>query len=168
MERDDFMRRAIEISRSSAERPGTRPYAAVIVKDGAIVGEGLNQAEAKCDPTSHGEIEAIRDACRNLQTTDLSGCELYGSCEPCVICVATMYRAGISKLFYGVPLDEDAALAALVSATHGLAVAKRTPNAEVIRQVGLPAEERSLKGEQVMYEEARAALDHWWSKQESA
>lgn len=168
MEHADFMRRAVEISRSSAERPGTRPYAAVVVRNGEIVGEGLNHAEAKCDPTAHGEIEAIRDACRNLKTTDLSDCEIYASCEPCVICMATMYRAGIRKLYYGVSLDEDTAIAARESDVRGLAVPKRIPNAEVIRQVAMPVKERSLKGEQVMHDEAQAALDYWWSKQGGA
>ena len=64
-----FMRRALEIARRSLVMPGALPYAAVIVKDGQIVGEGLNQALANHDPTSHGEVEAIRDACKRLGTS---------------------------------------------------------------------------------------------------
>ena len=103
------MRRAIELSRSSMNRPGTRPYGAVIVKDGKIVGEGLNQSDLNFDPTSHGEIEAIRDACRRLKTTDLSGCELFTSCEPCRLCVAAMYRAGIEQPSYAASLSTPGA-----------------------------------------------------------
>ena len=88
--------------------PGARPYGAVVVKDGKIVGEGLNQSAKNFDPTSHGEVEAIRDACRNLKTTDLSGCELYTSCEPCSVCVATMIMAGIGRMYYGATLDQSA------------------------------------------------------------
>ena len=93
---EKFMRRAIELSAQALDTPGARPYGAVVVKDGKIVGEGLNQSAKNFDPTSHGEVEAVRDACRNLKTTDLSGAELYTSCEPCSVCVATMIMAGIS------------------------------------------------------------------------
>ena len=82
---EKFMRRAIELSAQALETPGARPYGAVVVKDGRIVGEGLNQSAKNFDPTSHGEVEAIRDACRNLKTTDLSGADLYTSCEPCSV-----------------------------------------------------------------------------------
>ena len=84
---EKFMRRAIELSTQALDEPGARPYGAVVVKDGRIVGEGLNQSAKNFDPTSHGEVEAIRDACRNLKTTDLSGADLYTSCEPCSVCV---------------------------------------------------------------------------------
>ena len=93
---EKFMRRAIELSAQALDSAGARPYGAVVVKDGKIVGEGLNQSAKNFDPTSHGEVEAIRDACRNLKTTDLSGADLYTSCEPCSVCVATMIMAGIA------------------------------------------------------------------------
>ena len=68
-----FMRRAIEIARTALDIPGTLPFGAVVVKDGRIVGEGLNRSFADQDPLSHGETEAIRDACRKLGTTSLAG-----------------------------------------------------------------------------------------------
>ena len=107
---EKFMRRAIELSAQALDQPGARPYGAVVVKDGKIVGEGLNQAAKNFDPTSHGEVEAIRDACRNLKTTDLSGADLYTSCEPCSVCVSTMIMAGISRMYYGASLDQSAAV----------------------------------------------------------
>jgi len=84
---ETFMRRAIALSEQALGEAGAGPFAAVIVRDGAIVGEGINRSRAKHDPTSHGEVEAIRDACGRLKTVDLSGCDLYTTCEPCTMCV---------------------------------------------------------------------------------
>jgi tRNA(Arg) A34 adenosine deaminase TadA len=108
---ETFMQRALEIARESLDEPGALPYAAVIVKDGRIVGEGLNRANGRCDPTSHGEVEAIRDACAKLGTLDLSGCDLYTTAEPCSMCVATMYLSGIARL-YGPPRRPRSEMAA--------------------------------------------------------
>ena len=71
-----FMRRAIELAREHSMSGAGGPFGAVVVKDGKIVGEGLNRSLALHDPTSHGEVEAIRDACRKLATKDLDGCDL--------------------------------------------------------------------------------------------
>lgn len=92
MYEEAFMRRAVAISAEALTTPGTEPFGAVVVRDGRIVGEGINRSLQNFDPTSHGETEAIRDACRNLATVDLTGCELYTSCEPCPLCVAAMMR----------------------------------------------------------------------------
>ena len=100
MYQEQFMKRAIALSAQALQTPGTEPFAALVVKDGAVVGEGFNHSVAHFDPTSHGEIEAIRDACRKLQTVDLGGCDLYTSCEPCALCVAAMRIAGIGQLYY--------------------------------------------------------------------
>ena len=114
----DFMTRAIAISRHSLDIPGAAPFGAVVVRDGIVVGEGLNHAAARFDPTSHGEVEAVKDACAKLKTLDLSGCDLYTSCEPCAMCVATMRIAGIRTLYYA---------ASLVEAGPAIA-ARMTPN----------------------------------------
>ena len=74
---EKFMARAIEIGRTGLRTKDARPFAAVVVRQGKIVGEGRSQQKTLLDPTAHGEIVAIRDACRRLGTTDLSGCELY-------------------------------------------------------------------------------------------
>lgn len=100
MYEERFMQRAIEISRRALSEAGTEPFGAVVVRDGAIVGEGLNHSKAHFDPTSHGETEAIRDAGRRLECVDLSDCELYSSCEPCALCIAAMHIAGIRRLYY--------------------------------------------------------------------
>jgi guanine deaminase len=97
---EEFMSRAIGIGREGLHEKHARPFAAVIVKEGQIVGEGRSQQNALNDPTAHGEIVAIRDACRRLGTTDLSGCELYTTCEPCLMCASAIWWAKISKMYY--------------------------------------------------------------------
>ena len=152
---EQFMRRAIELSAQSIDQAGTRPYAAVIVKDGKIIGEGLNRSTGKFDPTSHGEVEAIRDACRNLKTLDLAGCDLYSSAEPCSLCVATMLIAGIARLYYG------------ASVAQSDRIFPRLPRAEtqVLRtQIALPVEKRAIPAEQKLDGEAVAVLEAWKKK----
>ena len=95
------MDRVIELSREALTRPGTQPFGALVVRDGVIIGEGLNHAIANHDPTSHGEIEAIRDACRRERLTTLAGCEMYAIGEPCPMCAVAIRLAGIEHLYYG-------------------------------------------------------------------
>jgi tRNA(Arg) A34 adenosine deaminase TadA len=155
---EKFMHRAIELSARALNEPGARPYGAVVVKDGKIVGEGLNQSAKNFDPTSHGEVEAIRDACRNLKTTDLSGADLYTSCEPCSVCVATMLMAGIGRMYYGASLEQSAAVVPRPRLPP--------PTALVREQVGLPAGKRSmLPAEVKLGDEAIAVLQTWVEKQ---
>ena len=153
---EKFMRRAIELSAQALDTPGARPYGAVVVLDGNIVGEGLNQSAAKFDPTSHGEVEAIRDACRKLKTTDLTGAELYTSCEPCAVCVSTMLMAGISHMYYGASLEQSNAI---------VPRPKMPPPAQLVRaQVGLPVERRDMPAEVKLGDEAIAVLEAWVKK----
>ena len=77
------------------------PFGCVIVKDGKIVGRGNNKVTSTNDPTAHGEVMAIRDACRNLGTFQLDGCELYTTCEPCPMCFGAIYWARLDKVYYG-------------------------------------------------------------------
>jgi guanine deaminase len=107
MYQEQFMQRALALSAQALAEPGTEPFGAVVVKDGAIVGEGFNHSVAHSDPTSHGEVEAIRDACRKLGTVSLAGCQLYTSCEPCAMCAAAMHIAGIGQLYYAASLAQS-------------------------------------------------------------
>ena len=84
------------------------PFGAVVVKDDKIVGSGSNMVLASNDPTAHAEIVAIREACHNLKTHDLSGCELYTSCYPCPMCLSAIIWANIKTVYYG-NTKEDAA-----------------------------------------------------------
>jgi tRNA(Arg) A34 adenosine deaminase TadA len=77
------------------------PFGAVIVRDGRIVGEGVNTVTAVHDPTAHGEVNAIRAACKALGSFSLAGCQLYTSCEPCPMCLAAAYWARIDAIYYG-------------------------------------------------------------------
>ena len=94
-----FMLRAIELSIESAKSKGG-PFGSVIVKKNKIIAEGSNKVTMDNDPTAHGEIVAIREACKKLNTFDLSGCELYSSCEPCPMCLSAIYWSRIKNVFY--------------------------------------------------------------------
>src|SRR5262249_36731034 len=87
----ELMAYAIEKSRKGLRDSGNRPFAALIAKDGKIVAEALSRSRTSNDPTAHGEVVAIRMACEALNTRDLSGCEIYTSCEPCSLCVAAIH-----------------------------------------------------------------------------
>ncbi|WP_424929682.1 nucleoside deaminase [Amaricoccus tamworthensis] len=157
MYNEAFMRRAIEISAQALEIPGTEPFGAVIVKDGRIVGEGINRSVVNHDPTSHGETEAIRDACRNLETVDLRGCELYSSCEPCALCVAAMNIAGIAALYYAADMGQAG------EAIADLPEAARFP-VDVDRlthECGRQVTERIMPSEQHLHVEATKILQDW-------
>ena len=96
---NQFMKRAIELSIESV-RGGGGPFGCVIVKDQKIVSEGSNKVTSNNDPTAHGEIVAIREACKKINNFSLSGCELYSSCEPCPMCLSAIYWARIDKIYY--------------------------------------------------------------------
>lgn len=97
---NEFMLRAIELSKIGMESGKGGPFGCVIVKDGKIVGEGNNQVTSTNDPTAHAEVVAIRNACKNLNTFQLEDCEIYTSCEPCPMCLGAIYWARPSKIFY--------------------------------------------------------------------
>jgi len=104
-EKNKFMLKAIELSIKSAETTGG-PFGCIIVKDNKIVSEGFNKVTLTNDPTAHGEIVAIREACNKLNTFKLSGCELYSSCEPCPMCLSAIYWSRIDKIFYANTRDD--------------------------------------------------------------
>ncbi len=95
------MRRAIALASDNVRQARGGPFGAVIVREGAIVGEGANSVTLTNDATAHGEIVAIRDACRRLNTFTLDGAEIYTSCEPCPMCLAAIYWAHIDRIWYG-------------------------------------------------------------------
>ena len=97
---DNFMLRAIEISRLSVSKNGG-PFGSVIVKNGIIIAEGSNKVTSDNDPTAHAEIVTIRNACKKLKTFNLKGLEIYTSCEPCPMCLSAIYWSHIEKIFYG-------------------------------------------------------------------
>jgi len=94
-----FIDAAILLAHQSVSHQGG-PFGAVIVKDNEIIGRGSNQVTSHNDPTAHAEIEAIRDACRNIQSFSLSGCVLYSSSEPCPMCLSAIYWARIETVYF--------------------------------------------------------------------
>ena len=103
-----FMRMAIELATENVRAAGGGPFGAVVVRAGEVVATGANQVTAMNDPTAHAEVVAIRNACRALGTFDLSGCEIYSSCEPCPMCLTAILWARCDGLYYG-NTAEDAA-----------------------------------------------------------
>ena len=97
--KNEFMKRAIELSVESINKGGG-PFGSVIVKDNKIIAEGSNKVTPTNDPTAHGEIVAIRKACKKLNNFSLKGCELYSTCEPCPMCLSAIYWARIDKIYY--------------------------------------------------------------------
>lgn len=94
-----YMREAIRLASESVERGGG-PFGAVIAKDGKIIARASNSVTLENDPTAHAEVACIREACRALGTIDLSGCEIYSSCEPCPMCLGAIYWAHIDRIYY--------------------------------------------------------------------
>jgi guanine deaminase len=97
----EFMRRAIALATENVSVGAGGPFAAVVVRNGQIVGEGVNTVTIRHDPTAHGEVNAIRAACKALGTFTLAGCELYTSCQPCPMCLAACYWARLDAVYYG-------------------------------------------------------------------
>jgi guanine deaminase len=104
-----FLDRAIALARQNVATRSGGPFGAVVVRDGEILAEGVNQVVATHDPTAHAEIVAIRAACRKLGAFDLTGCEIYTSCEPCPMCLAAIYWARAARIIYAASRADAAA-----------------------------------------------------------
>ena len=98
---NNFMKKAIELAESNLKTNFGGPFGACIVKDGKIIGKGSNHVLVNNDPTAHAEVMAIRDACKNINSYDLSGCELYTSCYPCPMCLSAIIWSNIKTVYYG-------------------------------------------------------------------
>ena len=109
MEKKDFMQKAIDLALENIKNGGG-PFGAVIVKNGKIVGEGVNRVTKNNDPTAHAEVTAIRDACTNLESFQLDDCEIYSTCEPCPMCLGAIYWARPKKLYFGSTKADAAAI----------------------------------------------------------
>jgi guanine deaminase len=143
----EFLRRAIALAKENVTSGKGGPFAAVVVRDGEIVGEGANSVTATNDPTAHGEVNAIRAACKALGTFTLAGCQLYTSCEPCPMCLAAAYWARIDAIFYGC-CAADAARAGF-------------DDAFLYDELRRKPAERKLPSTQLLGEEAWASFAAW-------
>ena len=145
-----FMRRAIALSLENARSNNGGPFGAVVVKDGQIVGQGTNQVLATNDPSAHAEVVAIREACRRLNTFQLTGCEIYTSCEPCPMCMGLIYWSRPERVYYA----NTAADAASIGFDDDF----------IYHELARDPQNRSLKMEQIMRDEALIAFREWDKK----
>ena len=142
-----FMQRAIELSIENVEKRKGGPFGAVVVKDNRILAEGTNSVVLNSDPTAHAEIVAVREACRKLQTFQLTGCEIYSSCEPCPMCLAALYWARPAKIFFAGTRDDAAKIG--------------FDDTYIYAQLMLPVERRAIPMMQLMRDHAQEAYRLW-------
>jgi|SRR6185312_10372054 len=146
----DHMKRAIDLSRSNMERGMGGPFGAVVVKDGKVIGEGWNKVTSSNDPTAHAEVEAIREACKNLSTFDLSDAEIYTSCEPCPMCLSAIYWARISKIFFANTKKDAAKI--------------QFDDDFIYQEIPKPIAARKIPMQQMMHDEALKVFRSWEEK----
>lgn len=146
MYNDDFMRKAIRLSLSNIKKNGG-PFGAVVVKNGKIISTGANNVTIKNDPTAHAEIDAIRKAAKKLKTFDLSGCEIYSSCEPCPMCLSAVYWSRINRIYYG-NTKKDAARIGFIDDF-------------IYKELDKPLNKRKLKISQHLRDESLMAFEVW-------
>ena len=147
--KNKFMARAIELSIESVNTGGG-PFGSVIVKDEKIIAEGFNKVTSTNDPTAHGEIVAIRKACKSLNDFNLSGCELYSTCEPCPMCLSAIYWAHIDKVYYANTRDD----AKKIDFDDSLIYSELLKNVKI----------RKIPMAQMMRDEALKAFELWDKK----
>ena len=146
-----WMREAIALSSRNVDNGGG-PFGAVIVKDGKIIASGANRVTADNDPTAHAEVNAIRAAAKRLGTFDLSGCDIYTSCEPCPMCLSAIYWARIGRIYYG--------------NTQYDAKAINFDDSFIYNELSLAPEQRTIPAERILGDEAIATFDKWRDKED--
>jgi tRNA(Arg) A34 adenosine deaminase TadA len=134
MRDEEYLAESIALATESVEQGGG-PFGAVVVKDGKIIGRGSNRVTLNNDPTAHAEVQAIRDACNAIQDFSLAGATLYASCEPCPMCLASIYWARLDRIVYAAS-REDAAVAGF-------------DDGVIAREMALPPAQRSLQTQQL-------------------
>lgn len=147
---NEFMQRAIALAIENVRSGRGGPFAAVVVKDGNIIAEGANGVTATNDPTAHAEITVIRAACRALGDFQLTGCDIYTSCEPCPMCLGAIYWARPARVYY--------------ACTAGDAAAVGFDDSFIYQQLWLPHDQRKIPMMPLMREEAQAAFHAWREK----
>ena len=146
-EQKKFMREAIRISIENVESGNGGPFGAVVVKDGEVIGRGMNKVTGTNDPTAHAEIVAIRDACQNLNSFQLEGCEIYCSCEPCPMCLAAIYWARPAKIYYANTKRDAADI--------------DFDDVFIYNELDLAIDQRKLPTIQLLRDEAQVAFSQW-------
>lgn len=145
--RKKFMEEAINLAKQNLKHKNGGPFGAVVVKDGIIIGRGVNTVTTQNDPTAHAEVNAIREACSTINSFQLDECEIYSSCEPCPMCLGAIYWARPKKFYYAAT-REDAARAGF-------------DDSEIYREIQLPIQLRKIPSEQLMEPEANEVFITW-------
>lgn len=149
MTKEELMRKAIALSKENVANGGG-PFGAVIARDGEIIATGVNRVTSNHDATAHAEVSAIRNACAKLGTHDLSGCEIYSSCEPCPMCLGAIYWAHLDRLYYGNDKHDAANIG--------------FDDSFIYDELDLKPEQRRLESSRLLSEEALAAFRLWEEK----
>ena len=149
MTKQELMQRAIDLAVENVKQGGG-PFGAVIAKGGEIVAEGVNRVTLQHDPTAHAEVQAIRKACELKQDFDLTGYDIYSSCEPCPMCLGAIYWAHLDHLYFAATKDDAARIG--------------FDDAFIYRELPLPIHERKLPTEEFMRKEAQAPFNDWEKK----
>jgi guanine deaminase len=149
-EKKNFMREAIRLSIDSMRAGNGGPFGAIIVKDGKIIARGFNKVTSTNDPTAHAEVVAIREACTALGSFQLTGCEIYTSCEPCPMCLGAIYWARPDKMYFANTKTDAAAIG--------------FDDQFIYNEIELNITDRHLPTEQLLQEEALVAFKEWQSK----
>ena len=149
MTKEELMRKAIALSVENVAQHGG-PFGAVIARNGEIIATGVNRVTDSCDPTAHAEVSAIRAAAKKLGTFDLSGCEIYTSCEPCPMCLGAIYWAHLDKIYYGNNKHDAAKIG--------------FDDAFIYDELDLDKADRKLKSEELLPDEAKQAFKDWMNK----
>lgn len=148
--KEAFMLEAVHAALKGMHNNEGGPFGCVIVKDGKIVGRGNNKVTANNDPTAHAEVMAIRDACKNLGSFQLEGCQIYTSCEPCPMCFGAIYWARPDKVFYGCSKKDAADV--------------DFDDEFIYKEIELPYEKRSIPFEQFARDIALEPFQKWSEK----
>lgn len=146
----EFMQRAIQLARNGMNDNHGGPFGCVVVKNGTIIGEGFNRVTSSNDPTAHAEVVAIRDACDHLDTFQLTGCDIYTSCEPCPMCLGAIYWARPDRVYYAAN-REDAADAGF-------------DDSFIYEEISLPNDDRSIPMKNIGRDEAVQLFESWNKK----
>ena len=147
-----FMQEAVDAALNGISTNEGGPFGCVIVRDGKIVGRGNNKVTSTNDPTAHAEVMAIRDACKNLDSFQLEGCEIYTSCEPCPMCLGAIYWARPNKVYYGSNQIDAANIG--------------FDDAFIYKEIPLPYNERSIPFEQFGRDIALKPFEEWAKKED--
>nr|WP_049827491.1 nucleoside deaminase [Paenibacillus maysiensis] len=141
------MNQAIQLAQQNVVSGHGGPFGAIVVKDGKIIGRGVNEVTSSCDPTAHAEVQAIREACKHLNDFQLNGCVIYTSCEPCPMCIGAIYWARPDAVYYACTKEE----AAIIGFDDQF----------IYEQIALPMEDRSIIMSQIYPPKSKLPFETW-------